>query len=189
MRFYRLNIIKLDSRYCSARGRHPYDTQSQFGGPILSEMANRNRARLRYDLDEEAGALEPGDFLTGSCNDLGVSRRFADALSAFHVGPHELVPIEVYNAKGRVHIADAVLINPLEPVVCLDPDRSQMNGDQERPLVRIFGTWCLQERLIPPGRDLFRVKGLIGYVFSERLVDFIKKEGFTNFVFEPAPLS
>src|SRR5262249_4830232 len=71
----------------------------------------------------------------------------------------------------------------------LDWERSDLNTNTENPLVRIFGKWSLKADRVPADRDLFRVKGLIGYLFSERLVDFIRKQKFKNFEFEDAKLS
>ena len=56
-------------------------------------------------------------------------------------------------------------------------------------LVRIFGKWKLKASSISIELDLMRVKGIPYYIFSERLVDFIKQRGFTNFPFDDVHLS
>lgn len=93
------------------------------------------------------------------------------------------------NEKKRIHTNDVLVVNPLNAVDCLDWDRSQLDGDVENPMVRIFGKWSIKAERIPPDLDLFRVKGLIGYLFSERLVEFIRNQKFEGFAFDEAPQS
>lgn len=204
MRIFRLDLFNCDSRYCFVRGASPYDTNLQRGGPVLDEMKEDGVAALEYEIDEDRG-LDVGDYFRTTSNHLPVSRRFADAIAKqFDLGRYEFVPARVARVtrpnrllralglgkeKRRIVVPDIVIVNPLDAVDCLDWARSEMDGDEDDPLVRIFGKWSLKRERIPRGRDLFRVKGLIGYLFSERLVDFVRREGFANFVFEDAPLS
>lgn len=190
MRLSRLNPSECDRKFCFVRGAFPYDTNLQRGGEVLEEMKDDGVQVLEYQLDEDEGGLEQGDYFTTNDNHLPVSRRFADAIAGqFELGRYELIPARATNQKGRVHIPDLVIINPVEPVDCLDWEHSDLNQNKKYPMVRIFGKWRLRQDRVPIERDLFRVKGLIGYLFSERLVDFIRKEQFKNFVFEDAPLS
>lgn len=190
MRIARLNPSECDRKYCFVRGSFPCDTRLQRGGEVLAEMKEDGLSLLEYQLDEDEGGLEAGDYFTTTDNHLPVSRKFTDAIAGkFDLGRHELIPARVKNQKGRIHVRDMVVVNPLDPVDCLDWEHSELNRNKEYPMVRIFGKWSLLQARIPAGRDLFRVKGLIGYLFSERLVDFIPKNGFKNFVFEDAPLS
>ena len=87
-----------------------------------------------------------------------------------------------------MHSDDHVLLNPFGRVDCLNTELSDMNGDPDYPLVRVMGKWCLRAKDVPADRDLFRVVGVIGYIFSERLVEFVQAQGFTNFVFTPVTL-
>lgn len=190
MRIARLNPSKCDRKYCFVRGAFPYDTKLQRGGDVLDEMMEDGVERLEYELDEDEGGLEIPDYFTTTDNHLPVSRHFADAVAErFEFGPYEFVPARVKNQKGRIHVPDLAIVNPTEAIDCLDWDHSDLNQNKTYPMVRVFGKWSLRRERIPEGRDLFRVKGLIGYLFSERLVSFIQEQGFKNFVFEDARLA
>lgn len=190
MRIFHLNPIECDPKYCYVSGSFPYDTKLMRGGEVLAEMEADGVSALEYDLDEDEGGLEVGDFFTNVDNHLPVTRKFADSIAdRFDLGYCEFIPGLVRNAKGRVHVSDMVILNPVEAVDCLDWEDSDINDDDDYPMVRIFGKWSLKAGQIPDGRDLFRVKGLIGYCFSERLVEFIGQQGMTNFEFEEARLS
>ncbi len=215
MKIYRLNPFKCDKKYAyveAGNGPNRYDTGLQEGEAVLPEMKKDGAEVLDYHLDEDAGGLEVGDYFASTTNHLPVSRQFADSLKQFNLGKHELVPGRIVRmdkklarkirethdysrftlrdeAEKAVFVPEMVVINPLNRLDCLDWEHSQLDNDKDDPMVGIFGKWSLKKDRIPKDRDLFRVKGLIGYLFSERLVEFIKKEGFKNFVFEEAILS
>jgi hypothetical protein len=190
MSFFRLNPAACDRRFCFVRGAFRYDTELQEGGKVLQQMQADGVSFLEYRLDESRGGLEIGDYFTTTTNHLPITRRSADAITtAFDMGRYECVPARVRNEKKRIHVADAIILNPLGRVDCLDWERSELDDDPEDLMVRIFGTWSLRRDRVPRTRDLFRVKGLIGYVFSERLVSFIRSEKFKNFEFETVTLS
>jgi hypothetical protein len=132
-----------------------------------------------------------GDYFRTATNHLTVSCRFAEALAAkFNIGSCELLPARVRDEKKKkIYIPQMMVVNPIEAVDCLDWDNSELDDDVEYPLVRIFGKWSLKTERVPTNLDLYRVKGLIGYIFSERLVDFVYNEKFKGFTFEIAPLS
>lgn len=190
MRFFRLNPIECDPRYCYVAGSFPYDTKLMRGGIVLEEMHSDGVTTLEYQLDEDEGGLEVGDYITNVENHLTVTKKFADSVGdKFDLGQCEMIPALARNEKGRVHIPAMVVMNPVEAVDCLDWEASDVDDDEDYPMVQLFGAWSLRPERMPDGRDLLRVKGLIGYVFSERLVDFIEERGMTNFEFEEAPVS
>lgn len=185
MTYFRLNPIDCDSKFCAVTGAFFCGTQLIRGGPILEPMKKRRLDRLTYTLDEEEGGLKVGDYLTNTQSELVLKRACAEAIVAkFDVGPHELIPAEVKNEKGRVHAADISVLHPVLTIDCLDWERSQLDGDKDYPKVRLFGAWSLKGQKVPPELDLFRVKGLLSFIFSDRLVEFIKQKRFENFVFE-----
>jgi hypothetical protein len=190
MRIFRLIAGGEDRKYCFVKGAFAYHVSLNQGHPILQEMKEDGGDALEYHLDEVKGGLKIGDYFRTTTNHLPVSRKFAEAVAAnFNLGPYEFVPARIKNEKGRIHVPDMVIVNPLQAEDCLDWERSEMDGDTENPLVRIYGKWSLKLARIPKERDLFRVKALIGYLFSERLVSFIRDKKFENFKFEDAPLS
>ena len=187
---FRLNPFACDAKYCFVEGAFRYDTELQQGGEALPRMRADGVELLEYRLDETQGGLEVGDYFTTTTNHLPLTRACADAIAAqFDLGPHECVPARVRNSKGRIHVADVVILNPLGRIDCLDWEKSDLNKNPTNPMVRVLGKWRLKADRVPQDRDIFRVKGLIGYVFSDRLVDFIGGQKFKNFEFEPAALS
>jgi hypothetical protein len=190
MPYVRMNPIECDAKFCHVTGAFFCGTQLLNGGPILQPMKEWGLDRLTYTLDEEEGGLRVGDYLTNTQSELVLKRACAEAIvTDFAVGPYELIPAEVKNEKGRIHAADVVVLHPVLTNDCLDWEKSQLGRDKEYPLVRLFGAWSLKGEKIPPDLDLFRVKGLLGFIFSERLVEFIRQKGFENFVFENAKVT
>lgn len=188
-RYYRLNPVKCDRTYCFISGAFFCSTPLLRGGPVLEPMRQRGMAHLTYELDEERGGLKVGDYLKNLKSELTLRRSCAEAIVAgFEVGPHELIPAQVVNEKGRVH-AEIVVLHPLLAIDCLDWERSVTDGDAKNPTVQVFGAWSLKGERVPPELDLFRVKGLLGHVFSEGLVDFIQQQRFENFAFEAAKVT
>ncbi|MFV8749014.1 double-CXXCG motif protein [Nannocystaceae bacterium ST9] len=163
-----------DLRYCRS-GRGPNTVKVSPSVPL--------------HLDEQRGGLDLPDLVANSINYLILRRPVAATILAdFDAGPHELLPVTLINAKGRVHSTDYVILNPLGKIDCLDVARSDMDDDEDDPAVALFGEFHLRAEAIPADRDIFRVKGIVvGYVFSERLVAFIRQRGYSNFVFEEIP--
>lgn len=181
-----------DPRYCLVTSHgSPLSDPLATGEPIAPVMEEFDEHDVRLELDENDGGLDRPDMVGNDQNYLILRRACADAiLAAFSAGPHDVTPVTLVNKKKRVHADDYVVVNPHGQVECLDRARSEMNKDAEAPAVRIFGKFWLRTAAVPADRDIFRVRGLlIGYVFSERLVEFISAHAFTNFVFEPIQLS
>ena len=190
MEIFRLNPPECEYKYCFVSGNFPYGNGFREGTAVLPLMKEHGVDLLDYSLDEDEGGLEIGDYFTNTTGILPVSRKFADALKdEFDLGSCELIPSRVRNAKKRVHVQEMTTVNPLGRIDCLDWEQSQLDGDVENPLVAIFGAWSLKQSRVPAGLDVFRVKALTGYLFSERLVNFIREKKLKNFVFEEARLT
>lgn len=173
----------LDHRYCEIEARVPYADAPAFGEPALPLLRERGDETMRLDLDEAAGGLDLPDRVANVYDLLVVRRACAEAIVAAHdLGPYELIPAVLINAKGRVHAEDYVVVNPLGKFDCLDVSRSQMGGTPDDPYVRLGGSFCFHSTRVPPGRDIFRVEKIAaGYAFSDRLHEFIHSRGFSNF--------
>lgn len=191
MKLYHCTSDPSDSRYClvSSHGSPLSDPLAE-GEPVQPVLDELQTDVVRLTLDESDGGLDRPDLVGNDQNYLLLRRGCADAiLAGFSAGPHELVPVTLINKKKRVHADDYAVLNPLGKVDCLDVARSEMDGDADNPAVRIFGKFALKAAALPADRDIFRVPGLMGYMFSERLVEFIQRREFTNFVFSPVQLS
>lgn len=192
MKLYMCKTKPSEKHYCFVR-RHgsPFSLPLSHGEPCRPVLEEYSADFVEMDLDENKGGLELPDVVGCGPNYLMMRKAVAEQLAAeFALGEHELIPIHLVNSKKRVHSDDYVAVNPLGKVDCLDTARSEMDDDDDDPAVQIFGKFWLKRTALPTDRDLFRVNGvLIGYMFSERLVQFIGQQGYTNFVFEDVQLS
>ncbi|MCA9706819.1 MAG: hypothetical protein KDK70_13285 [Myxococcales bacterium] len=181
----------LDRRYCAVQTHVPYWSGPAFGRPALALMRERGDEAMRLDLDEAAGGLDLPDRVSNVYDLLVLRQSCAEAVLASHdLGAVEVLPAVLISAKGRVHAEDYVVVNPLGTLDCLDVARSQMGGTPDDPYVRLGGSFCFDAAAIPPGRDVFRVKMIAaGYAFSDRLHDFIRARGYSNFDLRDVPLS
>lgn len=192
MKIYLCNMEPGDRRYCIAKFSAPhYAFELADGEPATALMKERGDDAMRLDLDEERGGLDFGDTVSNERNLLVLRKPCAkQILARFELGDHEVLPVVLVNSKGRVHAKDYVALNPFGMVDCLDMERSEMDGDEDDPCVRIFGKYWLDTSRVPTDRDIFRVRCLVsGYMLSERLVAFIHEQGFTNFVLHEVQLS
>lgn len=192
MKIYLSEIHEIgEKRYCAADVRHiPYSHELAVGEPAAALMKERGDRAMTLHLDETEGGLDLGDAVPNTSNLLILRKRCAkEILGAFELGDHEALPVVLINSKGRVHAKDYMVVNPFGKVDCLDTERSEMDGDEDDPTVRIFGKFWLDPSRVPTDRDIFRVRGVCGYLFSERVVIFIRERGFTNFIVHEVQLS
>lgn len=191
MKIYQCDLDPDDDRYCIADDCGTvYSYELSIGEPAAALMKGKGDAAMKLYLDEAEGGLELGDLVPNVDNLLVLRKRCAtQILARFLLGDHEVLPVVLINGKDRVHAKDYVVVNPFGMVDCLDMERSEMYDDDEDPSVRIFGQFWLDVSRVPSDRDVFRVRGVGGYMLSERLVAFIREEGFTNFALREVQLS
>lgn len=183
-----LETLPPERRYCCVDAHVPCDFYA--GLPVQPTLDRLELTRLDLDMDEDDGGLELGDYVGNTDGILVLRRRLVDAILAnFTVGEHELIPARLINEKKRVHSDDYAILNPLGEFDIIDRERSTILVYDEHMVVEDMDPWCIQSALIPQGRDLFRVLGLSGYLFSDRLARFILDSGFTNISFWQVELS
>jgi len=153
-------------------------------------MEEKGAKRVDLEIDEDQGGLELPDLVGTRLNYLIMRTAVAETIEEkFNLGPHEVAPAALINKKKRVHSTDYTVVNPHGRLECIDPNRSDLDGGEEI-FVKIFGKWALKGDTIPTDRDIFRVKGLpSGYFFTERLVEFIGEQKYTNFEFGDVTVS
>lgn len=141
-------------------------------------------------IDESAGGLALPDCVANTQCLLLVSRSCADYMTgAFQLGKCEVLPVHLINEKQRVHARDYAMMNPIGAIDCLDRSRSELRMSSDGEVLAVK-KYVLNEGKIPRGLDLFRVKDdVFQYFFSQRLVDSLGAEGYSNFVFEPVPVA
>lgn len=186
MKLFQLENLELDPRYCRVDVLLSCLGKLMEGQPAKPVMEQNGEEVLDLALNEDEGGLELPDHVGNTDNILPLRRGCAEAIvDKFDLGEHELLPARLINDKERVHSDDYVVLNPLGEHECLDPDRSELDPDGD---VEIMGRWCLSAAKVPK-LDIFRAKGVESYIFSERLVEFIESEGFSNFRFNPVTVS
>jgi hypothetical protein len=185
MKLYRCDLNPTDPRFCFvSHHMSPFDGPMAEGTPLAPVMKRKNVSQIRLDLDRDAGGVVLPDLVANRLNYLVVKRAVASIIEdRFALGPHEVAPVVLVDG-ARTHSDDYAVINPHGQVDCLDVTRSELDGDSDQVFVRIFGSWAVNPAAIPSDRDIFRIRGLAsGYIFTERLVDLIRAQRFTNFEF------
>lgn len=190
MKLFLLEDVQTDPRYCFVASELPCGAELSDGEPAAPDIERLELDVLELQMDEDQGGLERPDYVSNTDNMLLLRSSFADAIvDGFEVGPHELWPARLINEKQRIHAEDYTVLNPLGRFDCLDRALSEIDESTEEPMVNPWGKWLLRGSLVPADRDLFRVAGVLGYVFSERLVSFIRAGGMTNLAFVPIPIT
>ena len=190
MKLFELESSESDRPYCFIWASIPFSIALIDGDPILPGMSENEMTYLDLGMDEDAGGLKLPDRVGNTQSMLILRDKCLNAINEhFNLGEYEVLPARLINEKKRVHADDYAVVNLLERFDCLDIEKSDMDDNKKNPGVQIFGSYWLKEVLIPGDRDLFRVKGVIDCIFSEKLVQFIKSKGFTNFFFKPVQLS
>lgn len=137
-------------------------------------------------LDESTGGLELPSYVANTQSLVIVSARCAAHMSeSFDLGKYEILPVRLINEKGRVHAEGYAMVNPIGSVDCVNKAKSKI-ALTPRGKVALIEAYALDSARIPEGRDLFRVPEYpCDYFFSQRLIDALASNGFTNFNFEP----
>lgn len=144
---------------------------------------------VTLQLGEDYPGVQPTSFLGNTDSLLIVDRKAAAIIQAHEVGEVEVIPFKLLNHKGRVHSQDYVFLNLVGSVDCLDANRTQRVLHKDGSLMKIT-RFVLASAKLRGAPDLFRVKeDLVRYVFSEKLVNDLRKQGCTNFVFEELEVS
>jgi len=157
------------------------------GQPIMLE---RNEPALTMHIDESKGGLELPDLVCGLANTFIVRRSVAETMAAELTLPdHEVLPVILMNSKDRVHSDDYVVLNLIGSQPGMDPEQSDMNPKEDFVL-RFMGKFTIKGADWPGELDLFRLHGQpVGFIFSERLVQLITREGWTNFKYKEVPVT
>ena len=186
MNLFLLDSIDTDPRFCFTNTNFPFSVALSSGAPAAPMIARLKLDLIDFQLDEDRGGLELPDYVSNTKNMLFLRRAYAEAITAgFVIGEHEIWPVRLINSKSRLHSDDYVILNPLGRLDCLDRANSDMTPGVTLPMVNPWGKWCLSSKLVPLDRDLFRVLGVVGYFFSERLMSFSMTQRFTNLRFRP----
>jgi hypothetical protein len=136
-----------------------------------------------WDVDEDAprNGILP-DSINNPYRLLACSRRLVEFLKAKEVAKVEYLPVAIRNQKGRIISKDVFIVHPLDPVDCLDVDRSgvECSPIAETDIDRVSRV-VLDESKLVPSRQLFRLAKFPDLVLVRRdLADDIDSEGLTG---------
>lgn len=185
MKLFHLDCINVKLRYCAINPIISCISELIEGSPAKPVMEEDGEETLDLALDTKAGGLDLGDYVSNLDGILPLRKQCATAIAHnFDMGAYELLPARLIKGKNQIYSDDYVVLNPLGEFDCLNQELSEMDGSTFDPTVQILGKWCLHASKIP-AQDLFRVRCVEGYIFSERLVAFILSERYKNFQFIP----
>ncbi len=187
--YFAIDFLKHNRVFCFVSPRLSCGGKLLVGEPARPVMEHDDVAVLDLDMVEDRGGLKLPDFVGNTALLLALSKACADALAQLDLGTHELLPARLINEKKRVHSDGYVVLNPLGHIDCLDLKRSDLAKDTKQPRVRALGKYFLEKSSIPETLDLFRARGVGGFICSQRLVQSVEKHKFTNFAFTPVQLS
>jgi hypothetical protein len=187
LRLHYLEEYEVDPRYCYVEAYTPCEFQTGHSvQPILARLGLRG---LDLPIDEDGGGLELGDYVGNSSGMLVLRRRLADPiLAGFAIDPCERLPARLIHDE-QVLAEDYAILNPLGELDLIDRERSTVAIYDGVFEVETLDPWFISAARVPAGRDLFRVYGLPGYVFSDRLARFILDSGFSNLRFSPVEVA
>lgn len=192
MRFFKLNHVGnvKNEDYCFVPDAPVGGELTSYNlkvGRRISEKYPNGVGDVTLRLGEDYPGLELTSYIGNTQSMLIVDRKTAGIIQAHNVGEIELIPFRLLNHKGRAHSRDYVFMNPIGWVDCLNHQRSEITRKNDGTFVRVKTVVLDTGRLIDVP-DLFRIKeALTCYVFSEKLVNDLRDEGCTNFVFEELP--
>jgi hypothetical protein len=191
MKVFNCGSEATDPKFCFVSSHtSAYDGPMAEGTPLRPLLQEFGDERVSFEIDEDEGGLELPDLVGNQLNYLVMRTPVLAAIEKkFQLGPHDTAPAALLKKRKKVHSTDYTVVNPHGHVECLDASRSELEAGGE-PIVRIFGRYALKGSAIPKDRDIFRVKGLVsGYIFTGRLVEFIREQKYTNFGFTEITVS
>lgn len=160
------------------------------GDEASSIMKEQNETEITMQIDEARGGLELPDLVCGLVNTFIVRRSVAETMvEELSLPHHEIFPAILMNSKNRVHSDDYVVLNPIGAEPGMDPEQSDMNPKEDF-MLRIMGKFTIKAADWPGELDMFKLRGQpVGFIFSERFVELITREGWTNFKYKEVPVT
>jgi hypothetical protein len=99
----------------------------------------------------------------------------------------EYLPVSIVDHRGRVASADYVIVHPVEPVDCIDRERSEFSESRITPgQISRFSKMVIDEARVPADREIFRLQGFWGATLVRAgLVRDLSAAGFSGLSFLP----
>ena len=111
-----------------------------------------------------------------------ISIRLKQFLESRSLKRVEYLPVTILDHRGRPASRDYFIAHPIEPVDCLDLNKSGARYSAIDPeTIQEVKQLVIDESRLDPERELFRPKGYCRVIFATReLAEAIDKQGFTG---------
>ncbi|GAA5182349.1 hypothetical protein GCM10025771_31430 [Niveibacterium umoris] len=152
------------------------------GTPLAFGFPSNVSIHMNPDYPDD---LVLGDSLRNSDMLIIASARLKDILAARQIPKLEFLPVSIIDHKGSIASSDYAVIHPVDPVDCLDREKSiYETGFLDPDAIGDISKLVLDEALIPPDRQIFRLAGYWDLNFARRdLAEALTAAGLTGIRF------
>ena len=193
MKYYLLNFLSRDGVYCFCESRptgNYFPAYKMTKGLSVAEKYPEDPYSVELSLDSDYTGLKLASFIGNTGGLVILDKEVATFLeNHLTLGDTERFSFTLMNEKGRVHSKDYVFFNILGSWDCLDLERSEIDADEDGYVYSIDKV-VLDARKLEEAPDIIRIQEDPARVlFSQRAVDVIREQGFTNFHFKDVEIT
>lgn len=188
MKYYLLDFLIRDGIHCFCKARPTgayIPAYEMTEGLSIAEAYPEDPYDVHMDLHPDYTGLKLASFIGNTGGLIILHRDVAEVLvNRLTLGETEHFPFTLMNEKGRVHSRDYVFFNPVGSYDCLDLERSELDVDEDGDVISLDRI-VLDARKLDGAPDILRIREDPSRVlFSQRAVDALREQGFTNFHFK-----
>jgi hypothetical protein len=127
------------------------------------------------------------DNLLNSDRAMVVSPALRDYLDKRRIPKVEYLPVSIIDHRGRVASADYAIVHPIDPVDCIDRDRSDFTESRITPgQIGRFRKLAIDNTRVPADRQIIRLQGFWGATLVRAdLVRDLSEGAFSGLSFLP----
>lgn len=153
-------------------------------GKSLKKEYPSDPFEITLELDEDAPGLVCASFLGNTKSFLMMKQEAADVILKHNIKKIEVYSFTLLDHEKKIHSKEYVFVNPLGTFDCLNMELSDYDRATSGKILG-FNEFVLDKNKMKIAPDLFRPQeDDSAYFFSEKLVNALAEEGFTNFEFE-----
>lgn len=187
MKYYKVDVFgENKEEYCFTNNM-PGDIGNYelMSGESLKDEYPDDPFEITLKFDPDAPGLLTTSFLGNTNSTLIVKQEVAGLILKHETGEIEVWPFTLLNHDKKIHSKEYVFVKPIGTFDCINRDLSEVGIDSDNGEILGVEKWVLDKNKIKKAPDLFRLKeDECHYFFSEKLVNAIKKAGYSNFVFQ-----